>query len=60
MGKTKTVEVGEVYELTCGASTIHVDSGGNVTICATHIQLLASGPVLVQSGGVVEVRPRAP
>jgi type VI secretion system secreted protein VgrG len=56
VGKSMTVAVGEVYELTCGASTIHVDSGGNVTISATKIQLVASGPILLKSGGVVEVQ----
>jgi type VI secretion system secreted protein VgrG len=52
----KQVQVGTKYELTCGPSTVHVDAGGNVTITATRIQLVASGPLLVKSDASVQVQ----
>jgi type VI secretion system secreted protein VgrG len=52
----KQVQVGTAYELTCGPSTVHVDSGGNVTITASQIQLVATGPLLVKSDGALQVQ----
>jgi type VI secretion system secreted protein VgrG len=51
----KMVQVGEVYELTCGPSKIHVDKDGSVVIEAKNITLKASGPVGVQAGATVKV-----
>jgi uncharacterized protein involved in type VI secretion and phage assembly len=50
------VTVGDVWELTVGASKIHVDSGGNVTITAQNVTVQSGGPVLVEAGGNVKVQ----
>jgi len=60
VGQSKKLTVGEVYEIQCGASAIHVDSGGNVTISAADIAIKSTGPVLVEAGGPVKVQAGGP
>ena len=56
VGGAKLIQVGQVYDLVCGASKVHVDSGGTVSIEATSITLKASGPIALEAGATVKVQ----
>ncbi|WP_437655259.1 type VI secretion system Vgr family protein [Sorangium sp. So ce1182] len=51
----KLVAVGEVFEVTCGPSKIHIDKDGNAVIEATKITLKASGPIGVEAGAEMKL-----
>ncbi|MDX7989337.1 VgrG, partial [Xenorhabdus sp. 12] len=44
---TLSITAGEVIELTCGASTLRMDSSGKITIQGTEFKFEASGPVQI-------------
>jgi len=53
---SKLVAVGEVFEVTCGPSKIHLDKDGNAVIEATKITLKATGPIGIESGAEMKIK----
>jgi type VI secretion system secreted protein VgrG len=51
----KLLSVGQKYDIVCGASKIHVDAGGNVTIEATEMSISASGPIEIAAGSTLSL-----
>ncbi|WP_415378121.1 MULTISPECIES: type VI secretion system tip protein TssI/VgrG [Enterobacterales] len=49
---TATIQSGDKIELTCGASSITLESGGKVTISGTEFEFTASGPANIKGKDV--------
>ena len=54
VGGTYSISAAAKFEVTCGASKLSMDAGGNITISGTAINISASGPVKI-NGAIIDL-----